>query len=175
MPRVWVFVCGTDYRRRIQPDVLSKISGYYDALERHDVTFCYYCGAFHPTAFCLPPEFSVSIVDLFFSLLDCTVYISSSCDLVMLTKLCGFLIVPEDFIFHHLIPPVLSFPLEHAPLPLIWTSYHNGFLKFSSYLSSLVYDCYVPLDILSRATSYRSFIRLFHNYRRTRSYRHNRF
>lgn len=73
---VWFFACGTAYCRRIQPAILSNISAYYDALERHEVTFCYYCDEFHPNAFCLPGEFPVSIVDLFFSLLEHQVYIS---------------------------------------------------------------------------------------------------
>ena len=69
MSKNWVFITGTDYRRRI-PDIFVQISAYYEALLRHEVTCCFYCNNFHPTAFCLPADFSAATFNLFFSLMD---------------------------------------------------------------------------------------------------------
>ena len=166
---------GTTYRRQIQPDLLSATSPYYEALLRHKLTFCYYCEEFHPTALCLPPEFSPAVADLVFSCLHQKTTVLYPChDLVMFVRLCGFLLLPESFICSYLVPPVHSFPLYGAPLPLVWECYRNGYLSFTSYLCKFVYGSFVPWEVLQYAKSFRSFIRHFHNYRRTRNYRRMR-
>ena len=68
MSKNWAFIAGTEYRRRI-PDIFVQLSAYYEALLRHEVTCCFYCNKFHPTAF-LPSDFSAATVNLLFSLMD---------------------------------------------------------------------------------------------------------
>ena len=77
-------------------------------------------------------------------------------DLVQFVRLCGFLLVSEAFLFHHLASPVVNGYLPCAILPLIW----------ESYLFSSAYGCHIPWQIFHSAKSYRSFVRHFHNYRR---------
>ena len=50
MCRNSVFNLGTRFRRTIQPDLPRPVSPYYEALLRHEVDFCYYCGEFDPSA-----------------------------------------------------------------------------------------------------------------------------
>ena len=166
MSKNWVFIAGTDYRRRI-PDIFVQISAYYEALLRHEVTCCFYCNNFHPTAFCLPADFSAATVNLFFSLMDRPFHmITPYDDLVQFVRLCGFLLVSEAFLFHHLASPVVNGYLPRAILPLIWECYQNGFFRLSSYLFFSAYGCHIPWQIFHSAKSYRSFVRHFHNYRR---------
>ena len=90
MSKNWVFIAGTDYRRRI-PDIFVQISVYYEALLRHEVTCCFYCNNFHPTAFCLPSDFSAATVNSLFSLMDCPFYMLTPYDdLVQFVRFCGF-------------------------------------------------------------------------------------
>ena len=129
MSKNWVFIAGTDYRCRI-PDILVQISAYYEALLRHEVTCCFCCNNFHPTAFCLPADFSAATVNVFFSLMDRPFHmISPYDDLVQFVRLCGFLLVSEAFLFHHLASPVVNGYLPCAILPLIWECYQNGFFR----------------------------------------------
>ena len=87
-------------------------------------------------------------------------------DLVQFVRLCGFLLVSEAFLFHHLASPVVNGYLPRAILPLIWECYQNGFFRLSSYLFFSAYGCHIPWQIFHSAKSYRSFVRHFHNYRR---------
>ena len=134
MSKNWVFIAGTEYRRRI-PDIFVQISAYYEALLRHEVTCCFYCNNFHPTAFCLPSDFSAATVNLLFSLMDRPFHmITPYDDLVQFVRSCGFLLGSEAFLFHHLASPVVNGYLPGGILPLIWECYQNGFFRLSSYL-----------------------------------------
>ena len=134
--------------------------------------FCYYCTEFHPTAFCLPPAFPPDIVDLFFSCVDGSVeLLSPFVDFVMFVLHCGFLLIPESFLFTHLVDPVSSVPLSSAPLPLIWESHRNGYFNFSAYLSRRVPYSFVPPEVLNSFRSFRAVRRHLDNYRRTKKLR----
>ena len=50
-------------------------------------------------------------------------------DLVQFVRFCGFLLVSEAFLFHHLASPVVNGYLPGAILPLIWECYQNGFFS----------------------------------------------
>ena len=99
MSKKWAFIAGTEYRRRI-PDIFVQISAYYEALLRHEVTCCFYCNNFLPTAFCLPSDFSAATVNVLFSLMDRPFYMLTPYDdLVRFVRLCGFLLVSQAFFF----------------------------------------------------------------------------
>lgn len=165
MSKKWAFIAGTEYRRRI-PDIFVQISAYYEALLRHEVTCCSYCDNFHPTAFCLPSDFSAATVSVLFSLMDRPFYMLTPYDdLVQFVRLCGFLLVSQAFLFHHLATHVVHDYLPCALLPLIWECYHNGFFCLSSYLFFSAYGCHIPWQLFHSAKSYRSLARHFHNYR----------
>ena len=175
MSRINVFVPGTLYRRKIQSSILSTASPYYEALLRNELTFCYYCLEFHPAAFCLPPELTPHIVDLLFDCLEYSVPLSPYHDLVMFVRLCGFLLLSEDFIFIHLTAPVHGIPLYYALLPLIWECHRNGYFHFTNDLCVIVPTMFLPANILTTTQTYRDFIRQYRNFSRAHGHRKHRY
>ena len=119
----------------------------------------HYTQYFHPTAFCVPSDFSVPIVNLLFSLMDRQYhFLTPYDDLVQFVRLCGFFLVSEEFLFQHLALPVVIGSLPCAILPLIWECYQNGFLRLSSHLFFSPYGRHIPWHFHS-AKSYRSLAR----------------